>query len=180
MFSFRAVEALGETVGAIAIPARQTKLLSVIADTILPDTDTPGAVKAGVVDFMTLMIEGWLDPAESTRILAGLDEFDAEAVRATGKSFVALSPAARLAHLKTVQAATGVLRVTPGPVPFFLMVKRLVVFGYYTSEVGASTELTLNLVPGVYDACAKVDHAEHAFSIGRLSPIFPLSNSSSF
>ncbi len=180
MFAFRAVEALGETAGMQPVSVGQTALLSAIADTILPDTDTPGAVKAGVVDFMTLMISGWLDPAESARFLSGLDEFGSEAKRATGQSFTALPPSARLAHLKIVQAAAGPLRSGHGPVPFFLMVKRLTVFGYYTSEIGAATELTFNLVPGAYDPCAKVDHAEHAFSISRLSPIFPLTNSAPF
>jgi hypothetical protein len=42
--------------------------------------------------------------------------------------------------------------------PFFRMMKELTIVGYYTSEVGATQELRLNLVPGRYDAC--VPYAE--------------------
>lgn len=42
--------------------------------------------------------------------------------------------------------------------PFFRVMKELTIVGYYTSEVGATQELRLNLVPGRYDAC--VPYAE--------------------
>lgn len=48
--------------------------------------------------------------------------------------------------------------------PFFRMMKELTVVGYYTSEVGATQELRLNLVPGRYDACVPYDQIGRAWA----------------
>ena len=43
--------------------------------------------------------------------------------------------------------------------------RKLTIYGYYTSLIGASEELDLNLVPGSYDACAAIGAADHAPSL---------------
>ncbi len=48
--------------------------------------------------------------------------------------------------------------------PFFRMMKELTIVGYYTSEVGATQELRLNLVPGRYDACVPYDQIGRAWA----------------
>lgn len=48
--------------------------------------------------------------------------------------------------------------------PFFRVMKELTVVGYYTSEVGATQELRLNLVPGRYDACVPYDQIGRAWA----------------
>lgn len=161
--------------GASALDARQHKLVSAIADTILPDTDTPGAVKAGVPDFIDLMVSYWLDPAERSAFLSGLDAFAQDTIRSQGTSFDMLLPAQRLDWLKAVQMDAWSKRGRGVAPPFFLWIKRLTVFGYYTSETGATEELTFNLVPGEYQPCAHVG-ADHAFSINRSGFVFPVGN----
>jgi hypothetical protein len=160
---------------ASALDARQRKLVSAIADTILPDTDTPGAVKAGVPDFIDLMVSYWLDPAERSAFLSGLDAFAQDTIRARGTSFDMLLPAQRLDWLKAVQTDAWSRRGKGVAPSFFLWIKRLTVFGYYTSETGATGELTFNLVPGEYQPCAHVG-ADHAFSINRSGFVFPVGN----
>ncbi|MDQ7040535.1 MAG: gluconate 2-dehydrogenase subunit 3 family protein [Rhodothermus sp.] len=48
--------------------------------------------------------------------------------------------------------------------PFFRVMKELTVVGYYTSEVGATQELRLHLVPGRYDACVPYDQIGRAWA----------------
>lgn len=158
-----------------ALNTGQKALVALVADTIIPDTDTPGAAKAGVPAFIDLMVSHWLSNAERTAFLQGADQFERDTIAAGGRGFAKLSPAERLARLKAVQAITDTGRGQGKVVPFFLWAKRLTVFGYYTSETGAAEELTLNLVPGEYQACAHVG-ADHAFSISRGSPILPVNN----
>ncbi|MGF7151861.1 hypothetical protein FHS96_005529 [Sphingomonas zeicaulis] len=43
--------------------------------------------------------------------------------------------------------------------------RKLTIYGYYTSEAGASQELDLNLAPGAYDACAKWSVEQRAPSL---------------
>jgi hypothetical protein len=158
-----------------ALSAAQHKLVAAIADTILPDTDTPGALKAGVPDFIDLMVTFWLDDADRASFQSGLDDFAQQTIRAQGTSFDMLLPAQRLNWLKTVQADAWSKRGAGIAPPFFLWIKRLTVFGYYTSEVGATEELTYNLVPGEYQPCAHLG-TDHAFSINRSGFVFPVGN----
>lgn len=182
--AFQVVEAFGHAGGTGAALAvlgvAEKRFLSALADTILPDTDTPGALRAGVSDFMVRMVEEWLDPADRAGFVQGLSALDRRIAQASGASFESLSPARRLMSLLAVQQEADAARKAGGPVPFFLLLKRLVVYGYYTSEVGASEELTLNLVPGEYQPCAPVDGHVHAFSIQRTWPLFPTGNTPSF
>lgn len=171
---YQLTQAMAEE-GASALDARQRKLVSAIADTILPDTDTPGAVKAGVPDFIDLMVSYWLDPTERSAFLSGLDAFAQDTIRRQGTSFDMLLPAQRLGWLKAVQADAWSKRGKGVAPSFFLWIKRLTVFGYYTSETGATEELTFNLVPGEYQPCAHVG-ADHAFSINRSGFVFPVGN----
>ncbi|SHK91995.1 gluconate 2-dehydrogenase subunit 3 family protein [Rhodothermus profundi] len=48
--------------------------------------------------------------------------------------------------------------------PFFRIMKELTIVGYYTSEVGATQELQLNLVPGRYDACVPYEQIGRAWA----------------
>lgn len=156
------------------------KLVEALSDTILPDTDTPGAVRAGVPAFIATMANEWLDPADRAGLVLGLRELERDAISVSGSRFCSLSAARRLMYLLRVQEQAEAARKDAGPVPFFLLFKRLVVYGYYTSEIGASEELSLNIVHGEYNPCAPVSPNEHAFSISRTWPLFPLSNAPSF
>lgn len=161
--------------GRSALGVGQRELMTAIADTIIPDTDTPGAVKAGVPDFIDIMVTFWLSEAERSLFVTGLDQFGQETQRRYGKAFAQLSATERLGWLKAVQADAWAKRGPGMEPPFFLWMKRLTVFGYYTSEIGAAEELTLNLVPGEYQPCAHLG-PDHAFSINRSGFVFPVGN----
>lgn len=158
-----------------AVASGQT-LLAALADTIIPPTDTAGAVQAGVPDFIEMMVEHWLHPDERDRFRAGIKRFDATVREAAGRPFEELPPAQRLAVLKSMASAEA--EVTGGSPhkdgPFIAQVRALVIFGYYTSEVGASEELELNLAPGYYEPCHTIEPGEKAVSLGRTNAVFHL------
>jgi hypothetical protein len=143
-----------------AVSAESAETLTVLVDAILPTTDTAGAVQAGVVPFVLLMVADWLDAPERKRFWDGYAAFEGEAVRRFGRPFAKLSPTERTTYL------TDGFAVTTSPPSFLDLVKRLTVFGYYTSEIGASQELTYNMATD-YQGAAPVDPAEHAPSLGR-------------
>ncbi|MBV1901184.1 MAG: gluconate 2-dehydrogenase subunit 3 family protein [Kordiimonadaceae bacterium] len=125
------------------------ELLAAIADTIIPDTDTPGARAAGVHHYMHLMLSEWYSETERQPMLAGLAEIDQTAQAATGETF-ANSPAdQQIAILQKFDMAV----FTSGGNHFFKAVKEMVIVGYYTSEIGASEELRYEPVPGPYQGC---------------------------
>ncbi len=158
-----------EPVAAAAAGTGHQPLLTALVDTIIPATDTPGAAEAGVADFVTMMVERWMHPDERARFLAGLDSFDATVRRIHGHPFEALPPARRLEILQAMAAAEegSVAGAPPAEGPFLARMRALAIYGYYTSEAGASQELELNLVPGHYEPCHDLQPGERAVSLGR-------------
>jgi len=158
-----------EPVAAAAAGTGHQPLLTALVDTIIPATDTPGAAEAGVADFVTMMVERWMHPEERARFLAGLDSFDATVRRIHGHPFEALPPARRLEILQAMAAAEegSVAGAPPAEGPFLARMRALAIYGYYTSEAGASQELELNLVPGHYEPCHDLKPGERAVSLGR-------------
>lgn len=139
---------------------RQRTMLSDIAELIIPATDTPGAVEAGVPAFIDHIVSTWFTTAERVSFLKGLDELDAFCSQRFSRSFALCDAGQRSAALTEAERrATGyqpepmktVADAVGGEVPFFPRVKALTVPGYYTSEVGATQELSYNPIPASYD-----------------------------
>lgn len=83
--------------------ADQQRTLAALVDQIIPRTDTPGAVDAGVPGFVDLMLTDWYAPEERDAFLAGLADVDAQA---EGGSFAALDPEAQTRFVAALDAKT--------------------------------------------------------------------------
>lgn len=117
----------------------QRKTISSLAELIIPETDTPGAIAAGVPQFIELMLSDWYTAEERQPFMDGLTGLDAVCAIESGQTFADC----------TVEQQTLALQATEGS-DFFKLAKELTVLGYYTSEIGASVELRFIPVPGVY------------------------------
>lgn len=122
----------------------QRAAMSALSDRVIPTTDTPGAVAAGVPDFIEKMLADWAFPADRVPILAGLDAIEARSMRDYGVP-VAKATAEQQDALLTLamngQEANG----------FFHPFRQLVIAGYYTSEIGMTQEREYLPVPGEYN-----------------------------
>ncbi len=148
----------------------QFATLSAVADTILPTTDTPGALAAGVPAKLDGMLANWASATTRTALSGALGRIDAAAKTQKGKGFAALSVAERVALLKPHDAAA--LKSTAAPpgapkVVFFspttyvtdqgyFKLKELVINLYYYSEIATSKELVYEHVPGTYEPSIKL------------------------
>jgi Gluconate 2-dehydrogenase subunit 3 len=104
----RARTAPGDSAAAVAagpFTAADVALLDEIADTILPDTKTPGAKAAKTGAFMALMVTDGYDAREQKLFRDGMQKLDAASQKANGKGFVASTPAQRTALLQTLDRA---------------------------------------------------------------------------
>ena len=137
--------------------ADEVGLLDEIADTILPDTDTPGAKAAGVGPFMAMMVsEAYYDDQQQI-FRDGLAEVDVRAIGSFGEDFVTLAPGQRLSLLEMLDAEQHeYMRTKSGdePVHFFRMMKELALVGYFTSEICMTQAMRYVETPGKYDPCA--------------------------
>jgi hypothetical protein len=145
----------------------QVETVRVIAEMIIPETDTPGAGAAKIPEFADLMLAEWSSEDERSRFRAGLADVDARSHAAFGGDFVAGTAAQRTALLTALDAEAQAAQGAPARVagrpgeraleqPMFQRLKALTVYGYFTSEVGAIQELHFEAMPGSYSGCVDV------------------------
>jgi hypothetical protein len=138
----------------------QFALLEQVADAMIPPSDTPGAIAAGVPEFVRQMLTEWASTETHAQIVAVLDRIDKRAWSRYGTAFVALPGERRLDVLRNVDAES-LASQDAGYGKF----KWLLLAGYYQSEVGATQELRYELVPGAWRACLPLTEVGRASAV---------------
>ena len=127
----------------VSLDSEQRSLVAAMAEAILPATDTPGAVGAGVPQFLELLCIEWMLPAEQADFVTALAEFDRRSVSATQRAFVHCDASQQLELLRQWDAEAERARQARQPPPYFAKFRSLVLIGYYTSEIGQEQELKM-------------------------------------
>lgn len=153
-----------------SLAPEQLKLLDAFSDTLIPVTDTPGALAAGVAKVLAQMYHDWASAKTREQLSGALTRLDAAARAATGRGFAELAPADRqtflAGHDKAALADVPPPADAPKGNPFepvisvvdngYAKLKELVAVLYYSSEVGLTRELVYEHVPGGWTASVKV------------------------
>lgn len=151
----------------VALSPDQQEMVTILTDLILPETDTPGAAAAGVPRFIDTMVgEAFLEP-DRTRFLDGLDALGARCQDTYDTPFLESTPGQQTALLGEIDEETfgpGAPRIDPETPTFYVMLKEMTLVGYYTSEIGATQELQINIVPGRYDGDVPVEEVGRAWA----------------
>jgi hypothetical protein len=138
----------------------QNETIVVLTDLIIPEMATPGAKAARVNRYIDLRYNEE-SRAERQRLIQGLSWLDGRSFSLHGNAFVRLTSAQQTAILVTVANLQNPNPEDQPGVEFFQLIKRLTIFGYYTSEIGLEQELkyrgdTYNVsFPG---ACTHPEH----------------------
>jgi hypothetical protein len=145
--------------------------LDEVAETILPETGTPGAKAARTGAFMALMVTDAYTPGNQQIFRDGMRRLEEACHREYAVSFIQARPEQRLALLQRLdaerQAELNALKATrrsrapvaPAPSPeapvhYFRLMKELTLLGYFTSEIGYRQAMRYIETPGRYDPCA--------------------------
>jgi Gluconate 2-dehydrogenase subunit 3 len=140
--------------------AQDVALLDEVADTILPDTKTPGAKAAHTGPFMALMVTDSYDDQQQAIFRDGLQKL-------SGTGFMTKTPAERLALLQQLDTEQNSYTKTKGPdAPphYFRLMKELAVLGYFTSEIGCTQAQRYRETPGRFDPCVPYTPGEAAWA----------------
>ena len=130
----------------------QAAIVNALADTIIPETDTPGAVNVGVPGFIERMVTDIYTEEHRSLFIEGLNDFDRICQSETGQSFADLNDQQKLDFASGRNRLAIENEVMEGP-QFFLIFKELTMVGFFTSEAGATQVLNYNPVPGYFDGC---------------------------
>ena len=146
--------------GAGTFSAQDVALLDEVAETILPETKTPGAKAAHVGAFMALMVTDTYEDREQQIFRAGMRQLEQA-------SFMAAKPAQRLALLERLdreQKAYMDGKADDRPAHYFRLMKELTLLGYFTSEIGCTQAQRYRETPGRFDPCVPYTPGETAWA----------------
>jgi glucoside 3-dehydrogenase (cytochrome c) hitch-hiker subunit len=158
--------------GVAFFTEEQREAVAAFSDLIIPTTDTPGAVEAGCVEYIELIVSEWYDAEERERFMRGLAHLDEHAEATTGVRFSNAGVAHQTAMLKGMEAeGRALMEADPDAVEsFFQQARGLVLHGYYTSEIGMTEELLFVRLPGRYDGYAPLTEISRAGDAGVGGP----------
>ncbi|MGH7699025.1 MAG: gluconate 2-dehydrogenase subunit 3 family protein [Gemmatimonadales bacterium] len=148
--------------GVGAFTPQDVALLDDVADTILPQTTTPGAKAAQTGAFMALMVTDSYTESDQAVFREGMEKLKAA-------SFMTLTPAQRLtmlAQLDREQKAYMDARRREDDTPrhSFRMMKELALLGYFTSEIGCTQAQRYIEAPGRFDPCVPYAPGDSAWA----------------
>lgn len=126
----------------------QLQLVGAIAELIIPATDTPGALAAGVHTFLDHFVPECCSKAEQAQLLNGLTQINTLSQQLFKCQFLLANSNQQTQLLTLFDTAQAPCKKTD--YEFFRAFKSLTLFGYYTSEIGATKELAYLAVPGGY------------------------------
>jgi hypothetical protein len=134
----------------------QTDTVAVIAELIIPETDTPGARAARVHEHMDLVLSEE-SPAVQKAFLKGLSWIDQKSRERFGADFKEITPDYQtliLTELSSEGTEDEIGR------RFFEDIRRRTTFAYYTSEIGIHQELKYkgNAILGSWPGCPHPGH----------------------
>ncbi len=194
------LQSIGLLIGASALPAdalaaprrraaaasqfltpAQFALLSAVTDTIMPKTDSVGAVEVKVPGRIDRLLKNWASADTRTKVAGALSRIDAAARTQKLKGFAALSAADRATVLRPYDKA-ALEKVPPPPNapktnffsqttyvadPGYLKIKEMVLQLYYfsaaASVAGPTSELIYEHVPGKFEPSIKLTPQSRPF-----------------
>jgi hypothetical protein len=156
--------------GTAAFTASEVALLDEIAETILPETSTPGAKAAKTGAFVALMVTDAYTAEAQQVFRSGLGQVEEASRKQHGVAFMQASPAQRLAVVEALdreqksamdartpertRRAPAAAPPADQPAHYFRMMKELTLLGYFTSEIGCTKAMRYRESPGRFDPCA--------------------------
>jgi len=160
--------------------ADDVTLLNEIAETILPQTSTPGAKAAGCGAVMALMVNDCYSLEHQTLFFAGLKQIKALSKSQYKQDFIALKPEQKLQLLSTLDQqakaggttglegssslASSKSSQRQGELHYFTLLKQLTLFTFFTSKEGANDVLRYVAVPGRYDGNMPYQKGDRAWA----------------
>jgi Gluconate 2-dehydrogenase subunit 3 len=166
--------------GTGTFTAADVALLDEIAETILPETSTPGAKAAKVGAFMALMVTEAYDERSRQVFQQGLRQLEDACRRAHAVPFMQASAAQRLSLVETLdreqhavmEARAPKRRVrapaaesgSDEPAHYFRLMKELTLLGYFTSEIGCTRAMRYIEAPGRFDPNAPYSRGDKSWA----------------
>jgi gluconate 2-dehydrogenase gamma chain len=141
----------GVPVTPSGLDSAQKGAIAIIADAILPRTDTPSATDVGVPPWIDLIVADYLSATQRASFQAGLAAIDDYALSSAGSRLESLKLDALNTVIADLDAACGTKDLNPAQ-RGYIQLKELIIVGYFTSRPVQQDVLKVVIVPGRFDA----------------------------
>jgi hypothetical protein len=138
----------------------QFALLEQVTEVMIPATDTPGALGAGVPAFLRQLLAAWGSNETRAAVVRVLEAIEKESWGKFGAGFLEIPGERRLELMRSYDGQSIAMRDVA-----YGKFKHLVLLGYYHSEVGATQELRYELVPGAWRSCLPLAEVGRASAV---------------
>lgn len=154
----------------VFLTAQEVNFLDELGETILPKTKTPGAKDAGVTRFIDTVRPLRYNEEDNTKFKSDLALFISQAKEETRNDFVRLSANKKLDWVTAVDKASyealNQNRDLPGDQrPFYLVLKEMILAGFFSSEIVAKHFFEYDPVPGKWEACIPYENVGRAWAL---------------
>ena len=136
------------------------RLFDALADAVIPKTNTPGASEAGVGAFIIHMLHYCATAKEVGNFILGCDDLEAYCTATFGTGFIDCTLEQQQSVLNRLEARDyrfGNLgyriKTKICGKSFISLLKHWTVWGYCTSQPGATQGMAYDEIPGTYESC---------------------------
>jgi len=145
-------------------------LLDEVGDTILPTTaSSPGAKAAKIGEFMKVIVTDCYDEGDQKAFTDGIEKLNDASKKKFDKSFIELAANQKhdlLVSLDKEAKDYDKNKKEKDAKHYFSLMKQLTLWGYFTSEAGATHALRYLPVPGKYDGDVPYKKGDKAWALG--------------
>ena len=152
----------------------QARFISSFVDTLLPATDTPGALDVKADIFIDRFFEKVYDRNAQQQARNDIDQLNVGAVVKYGDTFVNLNSEERKSYLADRERESGKYRKSVWGTPvgeeneppgFYKSLKSLTLWAYFSSEKVGEEILVYDPVPGTYSGCIPFSDVGKSWSL---------------
>ncbi len=147
-------------------------LIAHLAETIIPKTQSPGAMEAGVGNFIDHMVKNAANTQTQNNFLEGLEDLVDWTQQQFNKSFMFCSQQEKIAVLthfeekgKSPGGFIGKVEAKLLGDSFFSTLKKFTVIGYCTSMEGVTNGLAYDYIPGKFRSIIKLEPGQKSWAI---------------
>jgi hypothetical protein len=140
----------------------QMQILRDMCSVVIPVTDTPGAAEVDAHGFVDNQLAVCTPKEVQNRAKTFLDRIDKSALKRHQRVFTGLTKSQQFQMLTDIELAQSEFNQRDRN--NFKLLKRLIAFGYYTSEIGATKELRYLPVPGGFKGSIPYKNNDRAWA----------------